>query len=299
MRWLIAALLSLTALAGCAEDPTNQPLNSDEEAFSEFEGDVSDTTGLIRGLVLDPAIVPVAGVTVTIQGLGLETVTNEDGAFLFGDLDAGTYFLEAKKLGYLSVQQSVLVEAGVERPDIVKFQLIEDLANQPLISSYQYDGFMQCSFTLVVVGFNACGLASIVDMPLDNPLVVHDIAPNGTFAQTEMVWRSTQALGDQLQLMYSWGECDTFYCDKEVEGTSPLVLSANGDELDTYLSDPANPNTPGLMIRVFGTESSAAQGSGVGATIDQSFTHYTHVFYAFTPDEGWLFIEDGAYPLPS
>lgn len=297
MRWLIAALLSLTALAGCAEDTTSQPLNSDEEAFSEFEGDVSDTTGLIRGLVLDPAIVPIAGVTVTIQSLGLETVTNEDGAFFFGDLDAGTYFLEANKVGYFPVQQSANVQAGVERPEIVKFQLVEDLANQPLIASFQYDGFLQCSFTLVLVGFNACGLGEIVGQPLDNPLVVHDVAPNGTFVQTEMVWRSTQSLGDQLSLQYSWGTCGTLYCDHGETGTSPIIISADEELLATMLSDPAN--EPGLMIRVFGTEASAAEGAGLGATIDQSFTHYTHVFYAFLPDEGWTFIEDGSHPLPN
>ena len=215
------------------------------------------------------------------------------------DLAAGTYFLEASKVGFFPVQQSATVEAGVERPDIVKFQLVPDLANQPLVSSFQYDGFLQCSFTLVLVGFNACGVPEIFGMPLDNPLVVHDIAPNGTFAQTEMVWKSTQSLGDQLDLQYSWGTCGTLYCDHGDTGTSPLIISADEELLTTMLNDPANPGNPGLMIRVFGTEASAAEGLGLGATLDQSFTHYTHVFYAFLPNEGWTFIEDGSHPLPA
>lgn len=296
MRWVLALMIA-AALAGCAEESAPEALGEEEQAFEGLDSGVSETTGVIRGLVLDSAIVPVAGVTVSIQGRNVETVTNEDGAFLFGDLEAGTYFLEASKIGYFSVQQSVSVEAGVERPEIVKFRLLADQANQPLISSYQYDGFLQCSFTLVVVGFNACGLSEIVGFELDNPLVVLDVAPNGTFAQTEMVWKSTQSLGDQLSLQYSWGTCGTLYCDHGSTGTSPIIISADEELLDTMLSDPAN--EPGLMIRVFGTEASAADGLGLGATLDQSFTHYTNVFYAFLPNAGWTFINDGAHPLPN
>lgn len=293
--WIPFALLTLSALAGCADDAAT----TDDEEGPDFEDvNVSSDKGIIRGVVIDASITPVADAEVQVRGTDLTATTGPEGTFQFGNVDPGSHFLDVRKTGFLPAQTSVDVTAGEKDPKILKVQLLVDEQFQPDRVTIQYDGFLQCSFTLVVVGLNACGLGEIIGVPLDNPLVVHDIKGNGTFAQTEMIWDSTQPLGDALSLMYSWGRCGDFFCDVGASGPSPLVLNVEEEQLNTMLDDPADSSQPGLMVRVFGTESDQAQGTGLGATLDQRFTHYTSVFWGFTPDEGWLFSVDGEHPLP-
>jgi hypothetical protein len=37
---------------------------------------------------------------------------------------------------------------------------------------------------------------------------------------------------------------------------------------------------------------------GVGATLEQKFSHYTHVFYGYTPTPGWRFTSGDPVPPP-
>lgn len=290
--WSLIIALVAVALAGCAGDAP-APVDEDEQKFDDI--DVGDDEGAIRGIILDPSITPIEGATVTVKDQDLETRSNADGAFLFAGLAPGTYFLEVAKVGYTATQTSVSVEAGVDTPPIVKVQLTPDPSSVPFTQTFQYEGFMQCSFALVAVGFNACGFASdVTGQDFGEVLVRHQTAGVPDFAQTEMVWESTQPLGDALSLMYSWDCGDTFLCDHGTEGPSVLVLQADREVLETAIESEGD-----LFVRVFGTESSLAPGSNLGATIEQSFTHYTNAFYGFTPDEGWLFVEDGAHPVPS
>ena len=80
---LVLALL----LAGCSE-PTETP-DEPFDASLDDELEATAETGVIRGVVVDAAIVPVAGVTVTIDGLDQETTSNEAGAFGFDGLEPG------------------------------------------------------------------------------------------------------------------------------------------------------------------------------------------------------------------
>ncbi len=290
---LVALAFLLVAVSGCADSGAKGPVDADEQKFEEL--DVDADSGAIRGIVLDPAVVPIEGATVQIQSLGLEAVSNVDGAFVFSDLEPGTYFLEAKKLGFSTAQTSVLVEAGVKTPPIVKIQLLADPSSLPFSQTFQYDGFMQCSFNLVAVGFNACGFASDVSgMDFGEALVRHPVAGVLDFAQTEMVWEGTQPLGDGLELMYSWDCGDTFLCDHQVSGPSILVLQADKTVLTEAVGE-----TNELFVRVFGSESSAAPGTNLGATLEQEFSHYTNAFFGFTPAEGWMFIESGVHAAPT
>lgn len=287
-------LVAATALAGCAEDSGPAPVDDDEQKFEDL--DLRDGYGAIRGIVLDPAIVPIAGAAILLQGTQEVATSSEDGTFVFVDLEPGTYFMQISKLGYEPAQSSVTVEEGVERPDIVKVQLIPDPSTKPHVQYYSFEGLLQCSVN-AVVGFNACGLVGdLSDQDFGESQVRYTIDGQPVYMQTEMVWDSTQPLGGGLSLLYSYGDCGGgFYCDYQVEGGSPLILGANMTKSQEILEGEEGE----LYIRVFGTESSNAQGSGAGATIEQRFTHYTSIFYGFEPQDGWSFIEDGPHELPS
>ena len=106
--WTLLLLTTVT-LAGCSDDPAPEV---EDPTFDEFDAPVAPDRGVIRGVVVDTAIVPLAGATVTLAGLERSTTTNENGAFQFDDLEPGSYFLEVRLLGYETVQSGTSVEAG-------------------------------------------------------------------------------------------------------------------------------------------------------------------------------------------
>jgi hypothetical protein len=314
MRLLLAAGLLALILSGCgSKPPAGEP-----EAQADFEElglAATETTGVVRGIVVDEAIRPVADVSVVLQADGgpRETVTNAEGAFGFDALPAGTYFIRATKAGFVPTQISTDVVAGVAEPDVVKVLLAADPATTPYVEAYSFDGYLACGVTTPPVGVALCFLAA--EYLNDHTQVTYPVSKRPAWVQTEMVWQSTQALGGELALMYSYdGGCGLF-CDHEVDGTSPLLLVANQTIIDTI----GLGNGTDLYIRVFNSDLDETNpglgdvctpipdpvlgnvwclGNGVGLTLEQKFNHYTHVFYGYQPPEGWRFSEGSEVPQP-
>ena len=298
-----AALLSVLSLlvAGCADAegaPGAQPLVDD----SEFDGlDATATTGVIRGVVVDEAIRPIAGATVVLA-LGSTTrteTTSDAGAFGFSQLEPGTYFLTVSKAGFSPVQQGVEVQAGVSEPPIAKVLLVADPEQRPYYEILQWEGFIQCSARFFINALAACSAAPGSQDNFSyriNPTVV----PH--FAQSEMVWDSTQAAGDGLKIQYT-DDSDGLDNYAIAVGGSPLVINAN----QTLMASKNVGNETGLYIRVFsgsveGTQMPVCLPTGLceGASVvvNQSFTVYTVLFYNMLPPDGWQFGRDGAPPTP-
>ena len=308
---LVSLLMASLALAGCAGDKgADQPADED---FDDLGLQASETTGVLRGVVVDTAIRPLAGVSVSVTGATpKEATTNADGLFGFSGLEPGTYFVRATKPGYNATQASADVVAGVAEPPIVKMLLSADPSNAPYVQTYVFEGFIECSGSFVAVGFAACSQAGlpndkfIVEYPLDRP---------PQWVQSEAVWDTTQAVSPGLDVVYSYAGEDVLLTNYvEDRGPSPLLLQANG----TLAASVGLGNGTDLMIRVFnepveGTRpSDPAQGdgcvdrpalggcaTGVGFTVQQAFTIITNVFYGFAPDPSWLYNVDGPHPAPA
>lgn len=299
------ALLSLltTLLAGCSGGGgggAGDGLVDDDE----FKGlQATQETGIIRGVIVDEAVRTVAGATIALTGATQRNTTSADsGAFGFEGLAPGTYFLTATKAGFVPVQQSAEVVAGVAEPPIVRIQLMADPAQAPYWVPYQFEGYIGCSARYFIEGRNFCGAVDERDEPL------HDIELEGvpTFAQGELVWDSTQALGDELS--FNWRRDDTSADYVDTEGPSPLVLQANA----TLLADNEVGAGQPLRTIVFTAHNSATEPPcvpdqvpefggcfwGVGAQVSQQFKLYVHVFYNMVPPEGWTFGADGDPPQP-
>src|SRR5688572_2997273 len=99
MRGIVALSLCGLLLAGCSSSPEGDGAGPD---FSDLGLDASDTTGLIRGIVVDDAIRPVAGANVTLTPGGQTARTTANGTFGFDGLAAGSYFLAVELYGYES-----------------------------------------------------------------------------------------------------------------------------------------------------------------------------------------------------
>lgn len=147
----LACLLIVTALAGCADGA---------ESTENDEGPgvgATATTGGIRGVVVDNAIVPIPGVSVRLQDTELATQTDQDGLFVFSGLEPGTYFVEATHPFYSTQQASTVVKAGVDRPDALRIQLTQIIFDEPQMVPLYLEGYIFCSSNSPVGLSEECG----------------------------------------------------------------------------------------------------------------------------------------------
>lgn len=309
-----ALVLSAALLAGCSGgDKTADP--ADDADFTDLDLQASETTGVLRGVVVDSAIRPIANANVSVSGpAAAQTVTNAEGLFGFSALQPGTYFVRVSKAGYNETQASADVVAGVDDPAIVKVLLSANPANLPYVSTYIFEGFIECSESLVAAGHATCSAAGL---PNDKFIVSYPLDRPPQWVQSEAVWESTQAVSPGLDVVYSYqGETVLLTNYVEARGPSPLLLQANATVAASAGTGLGNGTD--LLIRVFnepvdGTRpSDPAQGddcvdrpalggcaTGFGVTIEQAFNIVTNVFYGFEPREGWLYTVDGPHPPPT
>jgi hypothetical protein len=247
----VALLVAATVLSGCSGGGKGgkEPQGPN---FEELGLEATATTGIVRGVVVDEAVRPLAGALVaTVGGDGKahNATSAPDGAFGLDGLEAGTYFIKVTKPGYRESQVSTDVVAGVAEPPIVKVVLAVDPTDLPYVSAFQYDAFLACSFTLVLVSFAACGLAAdqtnnafLVEYPMDKP-------PG--WIQTEAVWESTQALGSSLSLSVTDFSTGTQIGVNGSSGPSPIYVGVNATTARqfNYTGPDANP----VNIRLFST----------------------------------------------
>ena len=344
MRWVFASLICLLVLSGCSSSgggdsgPTSSGLSPEdiEQSTGELDVQPTDTTGIILGVVLDPGIRPIPGVTITIQGdSAMTTTSNGDGAFGFEGLAPGTYFMELSKIGYRTVQASADVVAGEANPDIVRVTLQADPTAGPYYRDYVFHGFLACSTRLSVLGFALCSQLQPVTEPAlgkDVFLVNYQFERVPDWTQVEMVWQTNQALGDSLDLSV---DCFDSTCPEgptgvgEAHGPSPLAIQINRTLGEQYSYGPGNSS---LTIRVFawgrddtdvvdddevnGQLNSTTGGAvkcvphplfpagtcmrftGLGVVAQQAFDVYTTIFYGYTPPVDWRFASGAPIPPP-
>ncbi len=289
MRFFIILAISLSVvLAGCTEGATKTGPGDDDDKFGDIV--VDKDRGVIRGLVLDASITPIEGARVAIQSLGIEATSNADGAFLFKDLEPGSYFLAISKLGFSSTQTSTVVEAGIAAPPIVKVQLERDTANLPFTQVTQYTGYIQCGFGLPGVDGSAWQGGSVNPCAALDSINTFDVFVAGpvTAAQSELIWDGTNVLGDGL----NFGHFDPNSVASNyatVDGGSPQTLLVNGTTIEEYNGI----GYESFLLRVFPGSTS------VSVVLEQEFEIINTNFYRFVPDEGWTYLNDGAHPIPS
>lgn len=290
---LVLVLMSVASLAGCAD--ADAPRSDGEgDGFEEFETTVTEDTGIIRGVVVTPAIAPVEGAKVTVEQTGQEVRTNADGAFVVGGLDPGTYFLKADAVGFKPVQTSVEVVAGVEKPPVVKVLLDFDPAGIPYYTAIQWDSYIECS-TSVVAACAVLAMLGVSDDDFDN---IWDLEPGMDRLQTEMVWESTQPAGANMYYTHRYGTLEDydqgFYSGgfNSTEGPSPLLQVTHGEQADEVELGVEEE----FQVAIF---SGAADNVPVlGVTLSQELTIFMHIFYGYEPPDGWRFTSDGAPPAP-
>jgi hypothetical protein len=319
VRALIALALVATALAGCSSAPEAEPEPAVD--FDDLDLDATATTGVIRGIVVDDAIRPIANASIVARGGDRELTasSNADGAFGFDGLAPGSYFLSASRLGYNSTQTSAEVVAGVAEPPIVKLQMVRNVADLPFSVLHKWEGFLECGLSVIALCGAGTGVPLVGNVTNDrfNTVVAVDGVP--LLIQSEALWETTTAASNELWLWHSSATKETGEYDGTRnayawrQGPSPLIMTSNateieesefGTENDVYLrmftgsiSGTRNPTDPEGCYP--GGPGPDVYCGGVGYSIQQTFTVYTTTFFGYLPPEGWTFNEMGAAPPPN
>lgn len=291
------------------------------QAANELDLTATQDTGVIRGVVVDPGVVPLSNVQISVrlQGTVLSTNTSETGAFGLEGLEPGTYFITASKAGFSTGQTSTDVVAGNSNPDVVKLTLEPDASTAPYYLAVVNKGYIECSVTAVFYGVAACSVGPLASVTADLFLFENELSRKPTHLQSEMLWDSTQELGDAMALVWSYnlGQCGGLYCDSgKADGISPLLLMGNATIVDQLFSDEGNRTS--FIIRVFNSDlpdtrpppgtgdqvcvdtlvlGKPCARRGVGLTFEQSYEIYSHAFFGYQPPE-WRLSSGAAVPAP-
>lgn len=300
-----SSLLFCLMLAGCAEELG--PLEADGNEPPEVVA--TESTGGIRGVVVDQAILPIEGATVTVLGTDLTAMTDVDGAFVFSGLAPSTYFVEAMHPFYDRQQTSTEVKANVAQPPAVKIQLQRLISQEPYMSLASYSGYIFCSANIVGAYSEECGEG--IGNPLDDGQRIGK-NPNNEAGQewfvdsdlinhmvVEQVWDPSLEVsvsgGGQFRtfLSVNW-VCDPFcgsdYGFGQVVSNSPLRGEINrtqiegaADKLDGITTDTR-----------FTTFTYAADNPGL--ILEQPYEQFVASFYVLPAPEGWSFVAGDVNP---
>ncbi|HUR26400.1 MAG TPA: carboxypeptidase-like regulatory domain-containing protein [Candidatus Thermoplasmatota archaeon] len=317
---LLLALTFLVALmAGCTQG------GSPDEAlppadFGELGLEATATTGVIRGIVVDDAIRPIAGAQVVLTPGDKSAVSTEQGTFGFDGLEAGTYFLQVEKAGYNATQTSTEVVAGVAEPPITKVLLTLNPSTAPYLEVLQFNGFLSLGVSIGITSVGTTINPTLAEALDDTSIWTVQFAEVPTWAQGELVWTHNQAAGGMLIWEMVRGGSNDFHGYRETE-ISPALAYWNTTTLQEQAD---NVTGDGIAYRFFGgPHPLLAPGEGVipprdqcptvdtvvlgprnpcafgyGLTIQQRADAYIHHFYNFAPPEGWRFTVDGDPVIP-
>jgi len=319
MRGSVAGLIVVClALAGCSDG--GEVEDAQPEGFSDVEVQVSETTGAVRGLVVDASIQPVEGATVSLLLPGDERTTTSDGQgrFAFSDVPAGTVFMKAEKPGYAAAQTSTDVVAGVKEPPIVKVQIARLFGADPFTQSLKFEGFFECSQAGLLIGIYSSsncvvdytrrvtgppGLLPQLDNVTDQEREWHADVGEGWQTQVfEMTWEpSAEGTSQHMGLVVSTykPERDGAHSFANVGGPSPLRV-----QLDTGVPHGSAASVEPVMIPSGGMKDmsffvSVRQDSWPvpAVALNQDFTLFlTQFYYAPAPAE-WSIVAGDELPF--
>lgn len=315
MRSAFLAVLAVLLLSGCASSG-NTGTTSDTGQFKDKTVTVSSTTGAIRGIVVDQAVVPIAKVTVSVMVAGQNKTTTSDaqGRFVFSDLPAGTYFMLFKHLLYKTVQQSIDVQAGVANPPITKVQMDAVFIQKPFHEQFKFKGLIACGYQ--IEGISAPCLTDYSTIACNGGCVpqAHDtlvgaqgdsrafptsVSQNWQTIVVELTFTpNNQGTAGAMGVLISYQKRTAGDWYASTDGASPVVL-----RVETGEANPSGQGTP-EQIKPEGQNDLLILGSithldsdQAAIGVNQEFQVFQTNFYNAKPPEGWSFAHGDEFPF--
>ncbi|HLE47098.1 MAG TPA: carboxypeptidase-like regulatory domain-containing protein [Candidatus Thermoplasmatota archaeon] len=107
----LAVVLIVSGCAAPEATPTAAPATPTTQAPAP-EPTATIETGSIAGTVVDDESLPVPGASVALIEEGVQTTTDDSGAFTFNDLNPGTHTVAVERVGFEPTAKKVEVAAG-------------------------------------------------------------------------------------------------------------------------------------------------------------------------------------------
>ena len=296
---LVILLLVATVLAGCADGGTG--LVDDAPPL-----DVTETTGGIRGVVVDQAITPIEGATVTLLQSGQSVQTDADGLFKFTGLEPGTYFLSTEKLLYEGVQTSVAVQAGVANPPLVNIQIARIAGLNPFREITQFTGFYECAFALFFIT-DSCDMAArtVHDEGVDPvPRSIQNNVNTDFYTWSSSIQTIVQeAFWDTSATSRLWIMVDSTPIDNGCDCSEYTYVEATGESPTYARADmPTEAGVPwpedGKDVAIRGFVPFTDNPQDVQYALNVEFEIFTTFFHNYKAQEGWNILEESQYPVP-
>lgn len=279
------------AVAGCSEGPP-------AEAAALAPG-----TGVLRGLIVDAAVRPLANVTVTATAPGGQphaATTDADGLFQFSDLAPGSYAVEARKATYLSAHALAQVVAGDAEPALVQLVLAVLTEDLPFAVAIVWEGFIGCAFSYG----NLCSAPAQGGYDVLGDQSAHlfwneyvDAGRVPDLVQAEAVWEATLPTSAELRPIFGWSTPDEWVAFQyggvfdSFSTPSPIFYRLSRDDA----AEVGLGVQVGLVVEYY---TGAPGGLPAGLTINQPIRMVLHNFYGYLPAEEWRFVADGPPPGP-
>lgn len=304
------AVLLAASLAGCSDGGKD-----DKPEDFELEGRATDKTGVLRGVVVDNRIIPIAGATVDLRGAAESPnqTTDAEGRFLFSDLPAGTYFLQVSSPLHRETQTSADVAAGVDEPKILRVQLERLFKQDPYPVQVIREGYFQCSQAGASVWYSSSNCADGVFGPLSDmePALSNttdqdrewhaDVGAGWQVIVFELDWDPTSdSTSNRLGMVVSTYKPtrDGAHQFAEFEGEAPIrgqidvgVEHETAGNVDPTMIPPEGMTDMSFFVSVREDEDLP------GIAYNQQFKVYVTMFHYGRPPEGWSFVNGDPMPF--
>jgi hypothetical protein len=315
LRANVLSLVVALLFAGCSSSAGGRDEDDADANFDDIDIEVTDSTGVILGIVVDDRIVPVVGadVRLTIPGLEpLATTSDAQGRFVFQDLPAGTYFIQASHTLHQATQTTAEVVAGVEDPPLTRVQLVRLFTEEPYSSQIVKEGFFECTMAGPGPWY---GSAMCVDYLL-GPTITNAYPPLRNLTQQarewhadvgsgwqsivfDMTWEpSAQGTSGQMGMVVSTYKPtrDGSHQFAHVQSANPLWI-----RLDTGVAHPTAQGDP-QIVPPEGMENMSyfvgVRGSPAAVALNQDFKVFLHIFYyGVLEKEDWSFARGDQPPF--
>src|SRR5688500_16863572 len=244
---------AVSTLAGCAgSSASGGDGPEDDTDFDDLDLDATESTGVIRGLVVDDRITPLEGADVELSGNGVSAAATTDaaGRFGFDGLVPGVYFMRASLLNHDSVQATADVVAGVDDPPMQRILLTRLSTEDPFSFQNKFEGFIQCGYSVQgVISYLCLNDYEKLVQPDDVPPTMSEVWDNRGYV------RSLDGNWSTIVYELTW--------EPTAQGTSPemfvLVSFWNRTSSDAYARLGGGP--PNVLLRIeVGEEAVGQQG---------------------------------------
>ncbi len=318
--WIPLAAVAALVLSGCSSGGKDTVLPSDPD------------TGILRGLVVDQAIAPIAGATVAISG-GHNTTTDAAGSFNFTGLPPGDYIVQVTKGGFKAGQATTTVVAGDPEPDVVKLLLERISTATPYLDHFKLEGFYSCTFALPFItdscefGYRTAWDAAngtgneppaprsvqafqntqYIDVPEDTFTIVQEGFWDEEAVSTFWIMVDETPIDNEC-------DCSTSYANRIGPGgylNNRLErFDAQGNLNTNFTADETSHDSPkgefptGKLVASRGfipfqedPTSSQDPNSWASTAVNFQFVIITTLFHNYVPDPAWTFETKEAFPV--